>query len=209
MIFADTVALSRLESNLRAYASVSKLTISEILGKKGNDLRIQLFRGFYEHKLGGKGAKKTNIAFAELKRRTRLGMGTLVRLKYLSDKWTTGLPDRTKDGKPLSRWQRLVYQETERRTAGIGILGVSFLSKRFRYTNRDGKFLASNNSKTLGTLVTITKTDESYTIEAKTPGMEEVSARYGIRENALNKVSEDMEVYLSRKFGEGFARSFR
>lgn len=205
----DASALERLGQNLRDYALVSKLTISEILEKKGNDLRIQLFRGFWDHKMGGKGGKKRGIAFRELARRTKAGIGTFVRLKFLDEKWLAGMPEVTKSGKPLSLWQKLVYQETQRRDAGVGILGVSFLSRRFRQNKDRGQYLVTNNSPTLGSLVTITKTEDSYTVRGMTPGMSKIADRYGIKEAALNKVSDDMEPYLARKFGEAWEKALK
>lgn len=208
MNLSDLSALDRLTRNLHDYELASRKTRSEILDQKGNDLRIQLFRGFWAQKLGGPGGKKKGIAFRELDRRTRAGVGTLVRLRVLDEKWIANMPETTKDGKPLSLWQKLVYQETQRRQSGIGILGVSFLSKRFR--NKKGeRYLAANVSKTLGELVVISKDEDSFTIRGMTPGMNEIAERYGIKARAINAVSADIEPYLARKFGQAWDQSMK
>jgi hypothetical protein len=210
-------ALETLSENISKYALVSGLTISEILDKKGNDLRIQLFKGFWNQKFGGKGAKKKDIAFRELARRTKGGLGTLVRLKFLDTQWGEA-PSVGKTGRPLSLWQKLVWQETMRRESGIGILGVSFLSKRFRFRKTTDalsglrtveRYSVANVSKTLGELVRISKDAESFTIHGMTPAMNEISERYGIKTAAINAVNADMRPYLDRKFEEAATAAFK
>ena len=64
-------------------------------------------------------------------------------------------PTTDKNGKQLTLWQKLVWQETSRRQQGIGVLGVSFLSKRWRTKKRltDGvPQVRQNAAIALGTL---------------------------------------------------------
>lgn len=197
MLTVDVSQLDRLQANLKKYAAVSKKDEDEILNKKGNDLRIQLYRGFKKAKW--KGGKK--IAERELKRRSKAGIGTLVRLKYLTDRYSANAPKTDKTGKPLSLWQQLVWQETQRRQRGIGLLGVTFLQKRFRY-GKEGRYLVENRSRTLGTLVRIEKSQGSFSISGFTPGLVKIAQRYGIVSTAMAAVSADIEVYLNRKMGD-------
>jgi hypothetical protein len=201
----DASALTRLNQKLGEYAAINKrLTVPEIMEKKGTDLRIQLWKLFWAFRFGGSGGKKRGIAWLELKRRSKAGRGTFVRLRSLAGRWGSP-PGQTAGGKqkprPLSEWQKLVWQETTRRQTGIGVLGVSFLSKRFR-NNKAGRYLVENVSKTLGTLVQIEKDETSFTISGFTPGMVEVANKYGIANRALAAVEEDLDVYLNRKHEE-------
>lgn len=198
----DTSPIDVLNHNLSKYAQVSKLTLAQVLDKKGNDLRIQLFRGFWNHKFGN--GKKGGIAWRELAKRSRAGLGTLVRKLFL-DSANGTTPETDKRGRRLSLWQRLVAQETMRREAGIGILGISFLSRRFRNKKAGNiiqRYTVANVSKTLGELVRISNDGESYVIRGMTPGMKEISERYGIKDVAIGAVNADMLPYLRRKFSE-------
>jgi len=208
--------LSRLSRNLQDYALASKYTMSEVLEKKGNDVRIQLFKLFWEQKFGGGGKRKSDIAFSELERRSRAGKGTLVRQKILNSDVGTP-PDKSRTGKKLSLWQKLVWQETERRSHGIGVIAIGFLSRRYRTRKRINssgqafieRYVDVNRSRALGDLVRITKTEESFSIEGMTPGMAEVASRYNIPTRAMAAVSDDIEPYLARKFGQAFNKSFK
>jgi hypothetical protein len=210
-LIVDQSALTRLGKKLVDYYHVLKrLTLSEIIEKKGNDLRIQLYRLFAEERFGGKSGRKSGIAWRELKRRSKAGIGTMVREKSLNNRW--GAPPALTQGTKqkahkLSLWQQLVWQETTRRQRGIGVLGVSFLSNRFRY-NKQGKYLVENKSRTLGTLVQIKKDDTSYTITGFTPGMVEVANRYNIADRAIAEVEKDLDKYLDRKLMEARRQVF-
>jgi hypothetical protein len=197
MLTVDASDLARLSRNLKAYKEASRKDWDEILNKKGNDLRIQLFKLFRKAKW--KGGKR--IAERELIKRTRSGQGTLVRLKYLTDRYSGSAPGTDKNGKPLNRWQQLVWQEIQRRQHGIGVLGVGFLQKRWRY-KKDSRYLVEQKSRTLGTLVRFEKTPEAFTITGFTPGLAQVASKYGIIPKALAAVSADIEIYLKRKLGE-------
>lgn len=196
----DASQLNRLNVRLRQYLDLTKKNEDEVLNKKGNDLRIQLFKLFYAQKFGGKGKKK--IAWKELKDRTKAGRGTYVRQKYL----TRAVPFVDKNGRKLSPWQRLVAQETARRQSGIGLLGVTFLQRRWRYKT-ETKYLATNVSGQLGPLIEIKKDAGVFSITGFTPGLKRIADRYGILGKALNNVSTDIETYLNRKADEAFKKS--
>lgn len=198
----DATALTRLNQKLAEYASIyTRLTVPEILEKKGNDLRIQLFKLFRAFRYG-KGKK--GIAWAELERRSKAGRGTFVRLRTLSNRWGSP-PEMTAAGKrkpyKLSQWQKLVWQETDRRQAGIGVLAIGFLSKD-RQKGFKGPKLTRNESKELGTLVEISANEHSYTISGFTPGLVAVANKYDIANRALAEVEEDLDRYLNRKHEE-------
>jgi hypothetical protein len=193
-ITVDTSDVDRFPHRLREYERVSGKTADEVLDKQGNKLRIEIGREF--RKVKWKGGKK--VAQKELRARTRAGKGTKVRLKYLADDYAGSAPDTDKNGRPLNKWQKLVWQEINRRQAGTGILGISFFNKRWRFS-RGERYLAENRSRKLGVLVRITKEKSSFTIEGMTPGLVTVDSKYGIVNKAKNTVSRDIETYLARK----------
>lgn len=188
---ADKSALARVNLRLNQYLAITKKTEDEVLNKKGNDLRIQAYKLFRERKWnGGKG-----IAERELRKRTKAGKGTKVRDMVLSGKYGSSPVD--KNGRKLSKWQQLVRQETLKRQSGIGVLGVTFLQKRWKYgKGSEPKYLVKNVSRMLGTLVEIKKEKGSFSITGFTPGIDKVSTRYSIQFKALNAVSQDMEAYM-------------
>jgi hypothetical protein len=200
----DISALNRLNKFLTKYQLASGKTFDEVIEKKGNDLRIKLFQGYWEHRWGN----KRTTGFTELRRRTRQGLGTLVRMKQLDSKYAAKAPQVDRLGRKLSAWQKAVWQEVYRRQVGVGILGVSFLSKRFREKKGGTRYLVDNVSKTFGTLVRIIKREHQFTIEGFTPGLAKVGQRYGAISKAINAVSEDMIPYLNRKLGEARVMAF-
>lgn len=205
-LIVDQTALTRLNKKLTDYKLVLKrLTIPEILDKKGNDLRIQLWKLFWYQKFGGPGKKKESIASKELARRAKSGKGIIVRARELDAKWGTP-PDiangRKRKGYKLSLWQKLVWQELQRRISGIGLLAIGFLSRRFRSNNARGRYLVENVSKSLGPLVQIKKEETSFTITGFTPYLVELSNRYNIANRAIAGVEKDIDKYLDRKLAE-------
>lgn len=208
----DTEALNRLNRKLVDYHRVlGRLTIPEVLEKKGTDVRLRLWRLFWDQKFGGRGRKNESIAMRELKRRAKAGAGILVRLRELSSKWG-GAPEiaagRKRKGYKLSLWQKLVWQELERRKSGIGVLAIGFLSKQFQRGFRAPQGRAETTSKATGTMVRLTLTPTSYTIEGFTPGLVEVANRYGIADKAIAEAEKDIDVYLTRKLNEARAQVF-
>jgi hypothetical protein len=212
MLIIDTTALTRLNGKLADYQKViNRLTIPEVLEKKGTDLRIQVWRLFYEQKFGGKGKKKPGIPMLELRRRAKAGIGTLVRNRDLSGKWGAA-PDtangKKRQGYKLSLWQKLVWQEMERRKSGIGVLAIGFLSKQFQKGFNLPKGKMETTSKVFGPMVRLTKDETSYTIEGFTPYLAELSNRYNIANRAIAAVEKDVDVYLNRKMEEARKKVF-
>lgn len=204
----DIVGGDALQRSLQDYVRLGKKLPEDVLNKKGNDLRIQLYRLFRERRwAGGK-----NVAHREVRARAAQGRGTLVRSKTLE---MSGAPEKTKSRRgaqsvPLTLWQKLVWQESERRQKGIGVLGVSFLMKRWR-VKQGARYLARNTSRKLGDLMTMelksneqgpTAADGTFTLTGYTPGMRRVSDRYGILQRAKAAIVADMAPYLQRKAAE-------
>jgi hypothetical protein len=217
MLTIDATALNRLNAKLVDYQKVyQRLTIPEVVEKKGTDLRLQCWKLFWENKFGGKGRKKYGIAFAELKRRGKARIGTYVRERSLLSNWGAP-PDvtagRKRKGTKLSTWQKLVWQETTRRQSGVGVLAVGFLSKKFqRGWKNPTIFKEANLSKTLGKLVEIdfgiTLTGASYTISGFTPYLADLANKHNIANRAIAEVEKDMDKYLNRKFEEAKQKAF-
>ena len=201
-VTADMRDMDRLQRNLRAEIGVSSRSKDEILNRLGNDLRINLFKGFWKQKWtkGRKGG-----GFRLLRQLSKSGKGVHVRLLRLTGKWTDQIPENTKGGKDLTMWQKLVAQEIVRRQAGVGVLGVSFLRKRWRY-KKDGRYLTKNTTRGLGTAVTFEKTDDAFIIRGFTPGLAKVAQRYGVLGTAMRVVAGKTEAYLRRKLGPEFVR---
>lgn len=208
----DTTALARLNAKLADYHRVlGRLTIPEVLQKKGTDLRLKLWRLFWDQKFGGRGRKSDSIATRELRRRSKAGIGTLVRKRELDSRFGSP-PDiangRKRKGYKLSLWQKLVWQEMERRKSGIGVLAIGFLSKEFQRGFKSPRGRMETTSKTLGPMVRITANETSYTIEGFTPYLSELSNRYNIANRAIAAVEEDIDVYLERKLNQARAKVF-
>lgn len=200
MISVDVRDMLRLQRNLKEYARVrSKVSKDEILNKKGNDLRIRLFRGFWARRW------KKNAARSLLKTLVAAGKGVHVRLMRLVAPWSGKIPATDKKGRPLNDWQKLVAQEVMRRASGIGVLGVSFLRKRWRY-KKEGSYLTENRTRGFGKAVTFQKTADEFTITGWTPGLARVAQRFGILGEAVRGMSADLETYLSRKISPEFVQ---
>jgi hypothetical protein len=143
-IFAE---LERLQTTLATYAGITSRVGPELIARKAQDLRIQLYKGFAEHRWqgSGRGAKNNRgVAFVEMRARAKQGKGTVLNpnLVAIAANAPT-MAYRTVVGKagirrkllvPLTVRQRLVWTELARRQAGRRVLGVSFLMKRWRNT---------------------------------------------------------------------------
>src|SRR5688572_9556004 len=108
LIHIDAREAIRLADNLAAYAKLTGKEGDEVLNKKGNDLRIQLFTVYRTHKwraLTGRGKEIKDIGFRELEARAKSGLGTKIRDKNLSAKYFNLAPKFDKNGRPLSKWQ--------------------------------------------------------------------------------------------------------
>lgn len=199
-VYADLSDISRLNRNLKAYVTVRhKKTTDEILNAKGADLRIQLFKGFF----GQRWKKGAKGGFRLLKSLVAQGRGILVRLMTLVSPWDGKVPQTDKKGRALNLYQKLVAQEILRRQSGVGVLGASFLGKRWAFKNNE-RFLIVNKTRGFGTAVTFEKKDDAFIITGFTPGLARVASKYGLLNRALNKVSLDIEKYLAGKLGPAF-----
>lgn len=185
-------ALPAFSAAFSAYVAASKKLPAEIVARKGVDLRIQVFRGMkrQEWKRGRKGG-----AWREQQRRFKAGKGVKVRDRFGGDE------GQDKNGKKLTRWQRAVKHEIDRRARGVGLIGVTFLDRRWRKPKK-GHYLSRNTSRSLGTLAITQQTATEYRLTASTPGVDIVSNRYGVLNRALETVTADMNKYLTRKANE-------
>ena len=206
----NQAAVDAVSRKLKEYVRVTGKTAFDVMDKKGNDLRIQMFRGMFEKKFGGrrKGRNKT-IAYLEFARRSKAGSGIKVR----SDVSVDGAPAVDKNGKPLSEWQRKVWGELAARTKGQGLLGIAFLKNK--WSKPGGRIVRNKMSRKLGMLAKYT-TDESvlansasFTLEGFVDGSKTVSDRYGIAAKALSRVGADIDKYLARKLDEAAKKHFQ
>lgn len=201
-INVDARDLMRLTRNLREYIKVNKRSEDELLNKKGNDLRIQLYRGFWAQRWK---AKKGG-GFRLLKALVASGKGFLVRKMQLVEPWASQVPQTDKKGRALNEYQKLVAQEATRRQAGAGVLGVSFLRKRWAY-KKEARYLTENRTRGFGKAVTFEKRDGEFIITGFTPGLARVAQKYGIISGAIQRMSTDIESYLAKKLGPEFVQN--
>lgn len=216
-ISITTPEFVRFNRNFFEYIKASGKMPSQVIFEKGRDLRIKTFQGFRRvaWKRGRKGG-----AWKEQRRRFKAGRGVKVR-GYIRRNIAEGNTDMgsrvagwapkdaplTKAGKPMNRWQKAVWQEMRYRQAGVGILGVSLLDRRWRY-RKAGRYLAVNKTRRLKELGAIEQTDDSFKITMSVDGAVTVDQRYGIARTAINEVAADMGVYLVRKHKEATSGAF-
>lgn len=207
---ALTNEIRRLDENIRQYRTWSRLTTAEVISKKGNDLRIQMFRGMKSRRWGGKNSK--GIAAREFKERGG-------RIKVRSGLDIANTPEfgkAKKGGKPrrLSLSARRVAAELTLRQKGIGVLGAAFLVRRW---NAKKSRLRRNTTGAGGNAMLAEFAFDSsplsdtaqYVATGYYPGIDIVSGRYAITRGAIAKVSADMEKYIKRKQEEALSKAFR
>jgi hypothetical protein len=224
--------LGELNAAIALYAQLSKLGAQEALWKKGHDLRIKLWDGFWNLRTartkGGK-AGFSGPLFDEARRRgwrtkIREGGDTIYKEPYASI-YNFGrmarLRRNKKDGLPMpaGRYRSArglhVAQELARRQSGIGLLGLSFLQfrKRADRTMPKGFRLEKNKtSRKWGTLSSIMTGFDGggnpfFRIQIFTPGIVAIDSRYHIFAKAINQVMSDMAVYTVRKQMEALRKS--
>lgn len=203
-------ALHYLNRVLREYVRLrSHKDQAEILQQKGIDLLIQLYRGYRARRWrGGK-----RIGWRELKARSKKGKGVKVRSRVLEAHYASRAPKRTRRGHPLTFWQKLVYQEISKRQEGIGVLAVGFLPRRWRWrvqqNGEKARVLMNNRSRKLGTLVQVSWGPGFFRVVGSAPGSRQVSFRYGIEEQAMDRVARDMNFYIARKTKAGLEKHLR
>lgn len=221
-----STSIEQFQSRLSDYYVVSGKDTETILGQKGRDLGIRLFKGYYDHKFGGSGKPLKGLARRQLDERSRRGSGIKVRQSLLDQyaqaritlaKERVGIAGfigpRTKAGAALARrqfkanlrrrsqlWRRTVGLELARRQSGIGALAASFLWYRKYTTKESGTRLVANRSgRPIGG---VTRTPDSLRIQAQSPGISTLDKRHSIVDKALQGAADDMLTYLRRKARE-------
>lgn len=229
--------LEALHQALQRYGEVSKRDLTDTLHKKANDIRIELFRGYYAQRFRGtrKGSLASKgVAFAQMRRRAKSGQGVALRqslqsgpaspkapLEYFQRRKLRGANGTNRKLRvpvAMSNYQRRVWTELARRQAGIGVLGASFLMQRW---NKKRTRLRSNRGGVAplevhtqqgyrnNELGRITLSHDFARIEGFVPGQAKIGARSSILAIALRNVRQDTEVYLKRKAEESIAAELK
>lgn len=221
-------SLDYFNQKLAQYIEASGKDADEILGKKGRDLGIRLFRGYTDHRFGGPGKAPKNLARSQLDARRARGQGIKVRASLLTAyqekraqliKKQRSLGQRRRfHGGTLGQWEKLVAKsdhnrrlrsdlwrrtvglELGRRQSGIGALAASFLWVRKRSSQAGGTTLVPN--RTGRPIGTVQRGPGFLRITAQSPGISTVDQRYHIVDAAVLASAEDMMTYLRRKTQE-------
>lgn len=197
---ASVRALNSLSKTLDRYVALSGKSIDETLNRKGNDLRIKLFRAYRK--------KRARSRFEQQARaRARRGVGLTVRMDEISTRYSP--PEVDKNGRPLTLWQKLYWQELKRRKQGIGVLGVSFLDRRYRSNQTQGRYLTINRSGQLGEMARFEKGNGFFRITGFTAGLAQVDKKYGLVRDAVTAVENDTLKYIERKEKQRLERAAR
>lgn len=220
--------LSRLNDVLNDYAEVSKLTVDEVLEKKSRDLGIKIWQGFWALRVrmsralqsqSSKRAAFSGPLFNDAAARNwRVRVRETVLVGAYAEIHKQGYRIVKRDG-PKEKYLRrdklvrpnkralLVAQELATRQSGAGILGVSFLFKRWRrrktVSGKIEKYLIQNKSGKLGILSSLEKGEDAQgpfvKINNRTPGVTLMDGRKSIIHRAMLQVRQDTMVYLLRK----------
>lgn len=211
---ADSTPSSAVQRELEAlgralslYNTSSKRGLTETVHRKAIDLRIQLYRGYWEQRYRGsrKGAAQSEgIAFREMRQRARAGQGVALRpslrmgppspnapVEYYQRRrlrGQAGTVRRLRVPVTLGTYGRRVWTELARRQAGAGVLGVAFLMQRYRK-----RFSSSRNA------YVATGSARLRENRTKAPQLE-VQVQHGYRNNPIGRLE------LGRDFArlEGF-----
>ncbi|EIP96873.1 hypothetical protein OpiT1DRAFT_01300 [Opitutaceae bacterium TAV1] len=230
-------ALDALNAELAMYEQLSGKTNIEVVQKKGYDLGIKLFQGFWVLRTQRSKAPWSGPMFRAAKARgwrtifSRKNYGKHYENPYaITDEpyrsiWESGRNARLKRGEKgkvdMSRRRRsrrglAVAQELSRRQRGAGLLGVSFLTLRrggaINKQRRNAAFVVNNTSRKLGLLSHVESgsgADGSafFRIVNYTPGVDTIGMKRGIFATAINQVRADTQVYLVRKQMEALRKS--
>lgn len=211
LVTVDASDLVRLQNTFKKYAEYNQRDLNELVAKKGNDIRIKFYQEY--RKLKGTGGKGGKVFWNELKKRAKANKGTLVRFKTgFANSFADKVPSVDKRGRKLSFWQQMVAQEVLRRSSGIGVLGATYLAKRWR-ENSTGRRLVTNKSKTIGVMSTIEQRDitdgSEFILTVFTAGSAKVASKYGILSKVINASVADMETYIKRKTGESITKALK
>lgn len=160
--------LAALHDTLQRYHTVSRRDIGETLARKAEDLRIQLYRGYWDQRYKGprKGARQSEgVAFRHMRQRARAGDGIRLRhalqsgapspqapVEYFQRRKLRGAHGTTRRLRvpiTMSTYQRRVWTELARRQTGIGVLGVAFLMQRYRkrFSVSSGSYVATGATR--------------------------------------------------------------
>ncbi len=199
--------LEALSRALSLYNAGSKRDLTTTVHRKANDVRIELYRGYWDQRYRGsrKGAANfEGVAFRDLRRRARAGEGVALRpslqvgppspnapVEYYQRRTLRGASGTTRRLRvpvTLGTYGRRVWTELARRQAGIGVLGVAFLMQRYRK-----RFSASRNA------YVATGNARLRDNRTKAPQLE-VQVQHGFRNNPIGRLE------LGRDFArlEGF-----
>ena len=221
--------LDNLNATLALYAQVnSKLTTEEVLAKKGKDVGIKLFQGFWSlRETGSRGdfggplfkeaaarGWRTKLRSKEIYKEPYLGIsqfGRTARMRMRKGELRQVL------GKKRSARGLLVAQELARRQRGIGLLGLSYLMFRKRDDRNDPKgwrLVENKTSRKFGMMSRVTSgIDEAgngfFRIENFTPGIVKVGEKLGIFAAAFRAAQADMAQYLVKKQMESLRKTLR
>lgn len=207
MVLYDPVDVSKLNKIINKYSIVAGKDLQDVIVAKGDQIRYNLFTLY--RKVKGKSGKGGKVFWGDLKNRSAANRGTKIRVREILARFNKNLPQVDKNGKQLTAWQQLVYQEISRRSRGIGLLGASFIAKK--NSLKSGKStLITNVSHTLGTIGSIkseaTQDGQSVEILGFAPGLYKIGNKYGILQQAVDMVVDDTEVYLKRKLGDSWRK---
>ena len=222
--------LAAVNEALEQYRKINvKLTTAEILEKKGRDLGIQLFRGFWALRQKGVTASMKNPADAVFsgpmfKQAEARGWATKIRATELTGPYASlydaGATARLlknrkgdyllrKDAAPTKQ-ALLIAQELATRQRGVGLMGVSFLSKRWRRRDpiKGGDYLVQNTSGKLGLLSSVEQVVDAsgggfFRLKSQVPGLSNPAVpTSSIIAAALAEVRRDMLVYITDRQGK-------
>lgn len=218
--------LARVNDVLTEYVKLVKKTPDEVLEKKGRDLNIKIFQGFWKLRFKSgkthrkKGAVFSGPAFDEAKARgwrVRIRPGLTLDGSYrLARAKTKGGPKTARN--KLSDRALLVAQELATRQRGGGLLGVSFLQHRWRrgiktVNGPTGRYLVQNRSGKLGLLSSVQKGQSPQghflTITNQLPAVGIVDQNKRIIAQALIAVRGDTLLYIDRKVREAAQKALK
>jgi hypothetical protein len=215
------------ESNMKEFNALfaryllftSKLP-EEALEKKGRDISIKLYQGFYAHKWRGS-RKGRGIAWRELKQRSKLNPRKGIRLRpqsqpspkapdthmvYRKVAGASGKTRKLLTVRKTSEHQKKVFSELSRRQGGIGFLAASFLWFRRRSNQQRGTFYIRNRtSRPLGY---VDRGPGYFQIVGLVDGLAEVDLRYQVVAGAISTARDDMVKYFNDRHLERYRRIF-
>jgi len=210
--------LAAFNATLRRYLFLTQKSPDEVLERKGKDIGIKLFQGFYAKRWKGSRTGK-GVAWKELKARSKEGEGIKLRpgiqadpaapqtyMAYRKIRGAFGSVRKLLVPMKTSEYQKKVFAELRMRQSGIGVLGASFLWTRKLSNQERGTFYVRN--KTGKALGSASHTPGEFEIIGDVAGQHDVSERYGVEAQALSNAREDMVKYFNEKHLENYKAAF-